>query len=188
MTTGYIGHGGLMLDLTTVDLLSSACVSLQELHLTGCAVAAKDSFAVVVVEGGPKALKFYKKLMLKRMKWHITVEAEKARAEGEDEPAAAEDEEGEAPNPVCVSTYSQPPAALCRPQVLHCRVCSLMQLPAVHTLNRCQRLTIWQCVFGISSPGIHSRKHRSCAGCELCGVLLQAKRIRRVPSWCGRAM
>ena len=62
---------------------------------------------MVVVEGGPKALKFYKKLMLKRMKWHITVEAEKARAEGEgeDEPAAAEDEEGEAPNPVCVSTY-----------------------------------------------------------------------------------
>lgn len=62
-------------------------------------MAAKGSFAVVVVEGGPKALKFYKKLMLKRMKWHITVEAEKARAEGEgeDEPAAAEDEEGEAP-------------------------------------------------------------------------------------------
>lgn len=71
----------------------------QELHLTGCAVAAKDSFAVVVVEGGPKALKFYKKLMLKRMKWHITVEEEKARAEGEDgddEPPAAEQEQGEA--------------------------------------------------------------------------------------------
>ena len=70
----------------------------QELHLTGCAVAAKDSFAVVVVEGGPKALKFYKKLMLKRMKWHITVEEEKARAEGEegnDEPPAAEQEAGE---------------------------------------------------------------------------------------------
>ena len=106
MTTGHFGHGGLSLDLTTEDLLSCACVSLQELHLTGCAVAAKGSFAVVVVEGGPKALKFYKKLMLKRMKWHVTVEAEKARAEGEgeDEPAAAEDEEGEAPNPLRVGT------------------------------------------------------------------------------------
>ncbi len=73
-------------------------VCAQELHLTGCAVAAKDSFAVVVVEGGPKALKFYKKLMLKRMKWHITVEEEKARAEGEegdDEQPAAEQEPGE---------------------------------------------------------------------------------------------
>ncbi len=79
---------------------------LQELHLTGCAVTAKDSFAVVVVEGGPKALKFYKKLMLKRIKWHLTVEAEKARAEGEgeDEPAAAEEEEGEALTPVYVRT------------------------------------------------------------------------------------
>ena len=69
-----------------------AVPAAQELHLTGCAVAAKDSFAVVVVEGGPKALKFYKKLMLQRMKWHITVEEEKARAEGEDaddEPPAA---------------------------------------------------------------------------------------------------
>ena len=60
-------------------------------------MAAKDSFAVVVVEGGSKALKFYRKLMLKRMKWHITVEEEKARAEGEDgddEQPAAEQEQG----------------------------------------------------------------------------------------------
>lgn len=77
--------------------LRALCL-LQELHLTGCAVAAKDSFAVVVVEGGPKALKFYKKLMLQRMKWHITVEEEKARAEGEDmdEQPAAGQGEGEA--------------------------------------------------------------------------------------------
>lgn len=68
--------------------------------MTGCAVAAKDSFAVIVVEGGPKALKFYKKLMLKRMKWHLTVEAEKARAEGEDgDDEAAEQGEGKPPDP-----------------------------------------------------------------------------------------
>ena len=56
----------------------------QELHLTGCAVRVKDSFAVIVAEGGPKALKKFDKLMLKRIKWHVTVEGEKARAAGEE--------------------------------------------------------------------------------------------------------
>ena len=86
-------------------LAEGAVPAAQELHLTGCAVAAKDSFAVVVVEGGPKALKFYKKLMLQRMKWHITVEEEKARAEGEDaddEPAAGQGE-GEPPAALIIS-------------------------------------------------------------------------------------
>ena len=65
----------------------------QELHLTGCAVRVKDSFAVIVAEGGPKALKKFDKLMLKRIKWHITVEGEKARAAGEDVDEDQPDEE-----------------------------------------------------------------------------------------------
>lgn len=86
---------GLLVRHRLAALSKPCCV--QELHLTGCAVIANGSFAVVVVEGGPKAHKFYKKLMLKRIKWHVTVESEKARADGEDgeEEPAAEQEEGD---------------------------------------------------------------------------------------------
>ena len=74
----------------------------QELHLTGCAVRVKDSFAVIVTEGGPKALKKFDKLMLKRIKWHVTVEGEKARAAGED---VDEDQPDEEEGSMHASTY-----------------------------------------------------------------------------------
>ena len=46
----------------------------QQLQLHGlCLIAEKNSGmripALVVVEGGPKAIKFYKKLMMNRIKW-----------------------------------------------------------------------------------------------------------------------
>ena len=42
--------------------------SVQELHMTGCAVIT-DGIAAVVAEGGPKALKRYAKVMLQRINW-----------------------------------------------------------------------------------------------------------------------
>ena len=46
----------------------NACVVLQELHLSGCAVIT-DSIAVIVVEGGTKAQKKYAHIVQKRIKW-----------------------------------------------------------------------------------------------------------------------
>ncbi|CAG8535778.1 6515_t:CDS:10 [Paraglomus brasilianum] len=43
----------------------------QQLGLTGC-VMINPSFNIVVVEGGPKSIKFYKKLMLRRIDWSDT--------------------------------------------------------------------------------------------------------------------
>ncbi|KAL9976635.1 hypothetical protein ACROYT_G013957 [Oculina patagonica] len=43
-------------------------INAQQLYLTGCAVLYKD-VNIVVVEGGPKAVKKFKRLMLHRIKW-----------------------------------------------------------------------------------------------------------------------
>jgi len=43
----------------------------QQLGLTGCVII-NPNFSIVVVEGGPKAIKFYKKLMLRRIDWSDT--------------------------------------------------------------------------------------------------------------------
>ncbi|TPX35959.1 hypothetical protein SmJEL517_g01728 [Synchytrium microbalum] len=42
----------------------------QQLYLTGCVIV-YQAFTLVVVEGGPKGIKKYKKLMLKRIKWEV---------------------------------------------------------------------------------------------------------------------
>ena len=43
-------------------------MNAQQLHLTGCCLIYHD-INIVVVEGGAKGLKKYKKLMLHRIKW-----------------------------------------------------------------------------------------------------------------------
>jgi len=57
-------------------------------YLTGCCISG-PSFILVVVEGGPKGLKRYKKLMLRRIKWDAEEESNKDKAtkpgEGENE-------------------------------------------------------------------------------------------------------
>ncbi|KXN70260.1 PRP3-domain-containing protein [Conidiobolus coronatus NRRL 28638] len=40
----------------------------QQLHLTGAVIQA-DPFCLIIVEGSPKSIKAYKKLMLRRIKW-----------------------------------------------------------------------------------------------------------------------
>lgn len=42
--------------------------TLQELHMTGCAVLT-DALAVIVVEGGYKAQKKYAHIVLNRIRW-----------------------------------------------------------------------------------------------------------------------
>ncbi|RLN52781.1 hypothetical protein BBJ29_000749 [Phytophthora kernoviae] len=61
-------------------------VNAQQYHLTGGVLICKDSnINMVVVEGGKKAIKHYTKLMLRRIDWQGTREAEQdSDSEGED--------------------------------------------------------------------------------------------------------
>lgn len=58
----------------------------HENRLTGCAVIS-ESISVVVVEGGPKSIKRYGKLMLKRVDWAAIVKNEDEDGEEENEDA-----------------------------------------------------------------------------------------------------
>lgn len=58
-------------------------INAQQLFLTGCAVLYKD-VNLVIVEGGPKAIKKFKRLMLHRIKWE-----DEKDSDDEDEEAAA---------------------------------------------------------------------------------------------------
>ncbi|OMO69486.1 hypothetical protein CCACVL1_19468 [Corchorus capsularis] len=69
-------------------------VNAQENRLTGCAVIS-EGMTVVVVEGGSKSIKRYKKLMLRRINW-----AEAIKEEEEDE-----EEDDEKPPNKCVEVW-----------------------------------------------------------------------------------
>merc|ERR1712232_37589 len=56
-------------DLANKRHLSKIDMNAQQFHLTGCCVACPGVANIVVVEGGPRAIKRYKKLMVKRIKW-----------------------------------------------------------------------------------------------------------------------
>ncbi|KAK9856079.1 hypothetical protein WJX84_004285 [Apatococcus fuscideae] len=68
-------------DLSSPQNKFKVRVNAEELHMTGCAIIT-DAITVVVAEGGPKAQKRYKKLLLERIKWN-------AVPDDEDEAAAA---------------------------------------------------------------------------------------------------
>ena len=58
-------------------------MNAQQLALNGVCIIADKKLGlnlpnVVVVEGGPKAIKFYKKLMLRRIKWNLGSQREAA--------------------------------------------------------------------------------------------------------------
>ncbi|XP_062511867.1 U4/U6 small nuclear ribonucleoprotein Prp3-like [Corticium candelabrum] len=61
-------------------------MNAQQYHLTGCTILFKD-VNLVIVEGGPKALKKYKKLMLHRVKWE---QQKKGRARDSDKQSSEE--------------------------------------------------------------------------------------------------
>ena len=58
-------------------------MNAQQLAINGVCIIADKKLGlnlpnVVVVEGGPKAIKFYKKLMLRRIKWNLGSQKETA--------------------------------------------------------------------------------------------------------------
>lgn len=56
-------------DLANKRHLFKIDMNAQQFHLTGCCIACPGVANVVVVEGGPRAVKRYKKLMVRRIKW-----------------------------------------------------------------------------------------------------------------------
>jgi len=56
----------------------------KQLTMTGCVLLYKD-INVIIVEGGPKQQKFYKNLMMNRLKWHEEVVGQKKPKKQEEE-------------------------------------------------------------------------------------------------------
>ena len=56
-------------DLSSLAIKFKVDMNAQQLHLSGRLLLFRD-INLVVVEGGPKGLKKFKKLMLSRIKWN----------------------------------------------------------------------------------------------------------------------
>eukprot|EP00933_Yihiella_yeosuensis_P047121 TRINITY_DN42806_c0_g1_i1.p1 TRINITY_DN42806_c0_g1~~TRINITY_DN42806_c0_g1_i1.p1 ORF type:complete len:565 (-),score=206.72 TRINITY_DN42806_c0_g1_i1:138-1832(-) len=78
-------------DLANKRHLFKIDMNAQQFHLTGACITCPGVANIVVVEGGPRAIKRYKKLMIRRIKW-----TEDQRAD-DDEEEDDEDEQVTAP-------------------------------------------------------------------------------------------
>merc|ERR1711972_660035 len=56
-------------DLNNKRHLFKIDMNAQQFHLTGCCITCPGVANIVIVEGGPRAVKRYKKLMVRRIKW-----------------------------------------------------------------------------------------------------------------------
>lgn len=56
-------------DLENKRHLFKIDMNAQQFHLTGCCITCKGVANIVIVEGGPRAVKRYRKLMMRRIKW-----------------------------------------------------------------------------------------------------------------------
>merc|ERR1712151_402400 len=56
-------------DLANKRHLFKIDMNAQQFHLTGCCISCPGVANIVIVEGGPRASKRYKKLMTRRIKW-----------------------------------------------------------------------------------------------------------------------
>merc|ERR1712056_85332 len=56
-------------DLANKRHLFKIDMNAQQFHLTGCCISCPGVANIVIVEGGPRASKRYKKLMIRRIKW-----------------------------------------------------------------------------------------------------------------------
>ena len=83
-------------DMKSDALQYKVNMNAKQLYLTGCTVMTNDALNVVVVEGGPKGLKRYKRLMLHRIKW-----ADDSVMDVEDE----DDDDDEKPENKCVLVW-----------------------------------------------------------------------------------
>eukprot|EP00053_Salpingoeca_punica_P013693 m.123891 g.123891 ORF g.123891 m.123891 type:complete len:589 (-) comp16269_c0_seq2:245-2011(-) len=58
-------------------------VNANELYLTGAAVM-HDDLSIIIAEGGPRAMKHYKNLLLRRIKWNVEDEEKAEKEDGDD--------------------------------------------------------------------------------------------------------
>jgi U4/U6 small nuclear ribonucleoprotein PRP3 len=56
-------------DLANKRHLFKIDMNAQQFHLTGCCIACPGVANIVIIEGGPRAVKRYRKLMMRRIKW-----------------------------------------------------------------------------------------------------------------------
>jgi len=56
-------------DLTNKRHLFKIDMNAQQFHLTGCCITCPGVANIVIIEGGPRAVKRYRKLMMRRIKW-----------------------------------------------------------------------------------------------------------------------
>merc|ERR1712232_726267 len=56
-------------DLTNKRHLFKIDMNAQQFHLTGCCISCPGVANIVIIEGGPRAVKRYRKLMMRRIKW-----------------------------------------------------------------------------------------------------------------------
>ncbi|EFN55649.1 hypothetical protein CHLNCDRAFT_23069, partial [Chlorella variabilis] len=73
-------------DLTNAQLRFKVDVNARENHMTGACLVQADGFAIVVVEGSPKTLRRYEKLMLRRIDWNARREEEEEEEEDPTKP------------------------------------------------------------------------------------------------------
>ena len=72
-------------DLSIPQLKFKVEMNAKENYLTGAAVCVPSEFCVVVVEGGPKTLRRYEKLMLQRIDWKNTGKDDDEDGDDEDD-------------------------------------------------------------------------------------------------------
>lgn len=68
-------------DLSNAQLRFKVDVNARENHMTGACLVLADAFCLVVVEGSPKTLRRYEKLMLRRIDWNQGREEEEEEDE-----------------------------------------------------------------------------------------------------------
>merc|ERR1712056_91798 len=76
-------------DLNNKRHLFKIDMNAQQFHLTGCCITCPGVANIVIVEGGPRAIKRYKKLMTKRIKWSEDQKDDEEEDDDDDEEVTA---------------------------------------------------------------------------------------------------
>jgi len=75
-------------DLANKRHLFKIDMNAQQFHLTGCCITCPGVANIVIIEGGPRAVKRYRKLMMRRIKWN------EDQAGDDDDSDGGDDDEG----------------------------------------------------------------------------------------------
>jgi U4/U6 small nuclear ribonucleoprotein PRP3 len=74
-------------DLSNKRHLFKIDMNAQQFHLTGCCITCPGVANIVIIEGGPRAVKRYRKLMMRRIKW------DEDKGKDDDDDADSDDDE-----------------------------------------------------------------------------------------------